>query len=384
MATSSGNKGKAKFLFIGGGVVAAVALVVFFQNYPPKPADATGTIGAADRYHATQITSADVNVTPDEITTWLQSDTFDKIVKDPQARALFTNEMTLKIMGDSNRRLVALGDAAQQSIQMAADAQTKMVAIAGDAAKVQVASDAAKVQVASDAAKVQVAGDAAKVQIAPLDSNAVRLADEAKKMVVLESQANVAADLADQAQQLIQVYNDARIRMVAGENAKVQIAAADARMVRFLDEAKKQMVAFEDQATQMAKFSLDARGKYLAAEAASVRMVAGEARGQKMAAADQALRMADESRNSIQAFADESRKSVQAYDAALKAAEGADGIRKVQTLSDGVSAMFANEAIKKAICNEAFCRAVANGAVQSAMVAQVRNVTALESGARPE
>jgi len=65
MATNSGNRGNAKIWFIGGGVVAAAALVIFLRNYPPQPADAAGTVGAAQRYSSTQITKDDVTVAPD-------------------------------------------------------------------------------------------------------------------------------------------------------------------------------------------------------------------------------------------------------------------------------------------------------------------------------
>jgi len=64
---------------------------MFFRNYPPQPADAAGTVGAAQRYSSTQITKDDVKVAPDALTTWLQSDTFDRIVRDPKAREIFTS-----------------------------------------------------------------------------------------------------------------------------------------------------------------------------------------------------------------------------------------------------------------------------------------------------
>ena len=99
-----------KWMFIGGGVVAAVALVIGFQNYPPQPKDATGTIGAAQRYHEPQITGADVQVGQDEITKWVQSDTFDRIVKDPQARKLFTDAAVQQKLTDQGRQYLAEGD----------------------------------------------------------------------------------------------------------------------------------------------------------------------------------------------------------------------------------------------------------------------------------
>src|SRR5262245_2545549 len=94
-----------KWVFIGVGVVAAAALVVLFQHYPPQPNDSAATIGAAQRYHSTQITGADVKVSQDELTTWIQSDTFDRIVKDPEARKLFTDAAVISMFNDAARQL---------------------------------------------------------------------------------------------------------------------------------------------------------------------------------------------------------------------------------------------------------------------------------------
>ena len=105
-----------KWMFIGGGVVAAVALVIGFQNYPPQPKDATGTIGAAQRYHEPQITGADVKVSQDELTTWIQSDTFDRIVKDPQARKLFTDAAVLQEFTNRGHLSLAPDTAADGSL----------------------------------------------------------------------------------------------------------------------------------------------------------------------------------------------------------------------------------------------------------------------------
>jgi hypothetical protein len=104
MAVQNSTK---KWIFIGVGVIAAAALVVFFQNYPPQPKDAAATIGAAQRYHSTQITAADVKVSQDELTTWIQSDTFDRIVKDPQARKLFTDAAVIAMFNDAARKMDA-------------------------------------------------------------------------------------------------------------------------------------------------------------------------------------------------------------------------------------------------------------------------------------
>ena len=100
MAVQTSSK---KWMFIGGGVIVAAGLVVFFQNYPPSQKDAEGTIGGAQRYHSTQITGTDVKVDETELTTWIQSDTFDRIVKDPQARKLFTDAAVMQLFLDNAR-----------------------------------------------------------------------------------------------------------------------------------------------------------------------------------------------------------------------------------------------------------------------------------------
>src|SRR5262245_56697643 len=110
MASNTGSRGNEKYFFIGGGVVAAIAMVVFLQHYPPKPADATGTIQGASRYHDTQITSDDVKGSPDALATWIQSDTFDKIVKDPEARKLFASGAVSQLFTNDAARQIAIGD----------------------------------------------------------------------------------------------------------------------------------------------------------------------------------------------------------------------------------------------------------------------------------
>jgi hypothetical protein len=170
-----------KWIFIGGGVLAAAALVVFLQNYPPQPKDASGTIGAAQRYHSTQITGADVQVDQNELTTWIQSETFDRIVKDPEARRLFTNDAVLRMFTDEAFRhtISAGGDAAKlggDSARLAGGDATKY---AGD----KVVHDAARIA-AGDAAKL--GGDAAKLggDAAKLGGNAAKLGGDATKLAL--------------------------------------------------------------------------------------------------------------------------------------------------------------------------------------------------------
>jgi hypothetical protein len=167
-----------KWMFIGGGVVAAVALVIGFQNYPPQPKDSTGTIGAAQRYHEPQITGADVKVSQDELTTWLQSDTFDRIVKDPEARRLFANEAVQRVLAADARNQIALaGDSRNRNqVNLAGDANNRL-SVADDARnQVKLAGDANnRLSVADDLRKQLSPSDFAMVQAA-LSNDLIRLA----------------------------------------------------------------------------------------------------------------------------------------------------------------------------------------------------------------
>lgn len=93
-----------KWLFIAGGVIVAAGVTVVLRNYPPPKKDVEGTIGSAQRYHATQITGDDVKVDETEVTTWVQSETFDRIVKDPVARKLFVNQSVQQLLINDSLR----------------------------------------------------------------------------------------------------------------------------------------------------------------------------------------------------------------------------------------------------------------------------------------
>ena len=112
MAAQSSSR---KWTIIGVGVVAAVAPLIGFQNYPRQPKDAAGAIGAAQRHHEPQIAGDDVKVSQDELTTWIQSETFDRIVKDPQARKLFADAAVQDRLVAAGRAALAIEDANNKS-----------------------------------------------------------------------------------------------------------------------------------------------------------------------------------------------------------------------------------------------------------------------------
>jgi len=74
---------------VAGLAVIVILAVVYFNGTRSVDQGAQGTIGAADRYRGAQ--PAGVNAKADPVQTFLQSDTFDKIVKDKNMRGILEN-----------------------------------------------------------------------------------------------------------------------------------------------------------------------------------------------------------------------------------------------------------------------------------------------------
>src|SRR5262245_52240755 len=84
---------------------AAIALVALrLAGYPPVDKGTEATIGAAQRYQAPQISSADVKTEDAELQAFLQSDLFQQLTNDPQAQQALRNEDFRKALADANVR----------------------------------------------------------------------------------------------------------------------------------------------------------------------------------------------------------------------------------------------------------------------------------------
>ena len=76
----------------GIAAAAAVLLAVFaVRGFPPVGYGTEGTVGAAKKYQAPQIAAKDVVLGDAVAQEFLQSEAFDQLIKDPQARSLLSN-----------------------------------------------------------------------------------------------------------------------------------------------------------------------------------------------------------------------------------------------------------------------------------------------------
>jgi hypothetical protein len=84
--------GMGKKVMWGLAAAAALTLIVMkFTGFPPMGDGTEGTVGAAKRYQAPQIGAGDVAVAPDEAQAFMQSDTFDRLIKDEDTRQMLAN-----------------------------------------------------------------------------------------------------------------------------------------------------------------------------------------------------------------------------------------------------------------------------------------------------
>ena len=79
-----------KAILAFAGVGAAAILVFIITGYPPTGSGSEGAIGAARRDQTAQVAAADVKVTDPAVQQFIQSDAFDKVMKDPQARSFMS------------------------------------------------------------------------------------------------------------------------------------------------------------------------------------------------------------------------------------------------------------------------------------------------------
>lgn len=106
-------------IILGLAVVGVVGLAVaHFTGIIPPKSGLEGTIGAAKRYQATQITDKDVVLADPQMQALLQSDLFHKVIATPEFKKLARNEEFWHLVTTADfRKIIALPnpDAARQT-----------------------------------------------------------------------------------------------------------------------------------------------------------------------------------------------------------------------------------------------------------------------------
>jgi hypothetical protein len=120
----SSKRGKTmakKVLWIVAAAAAAALIVMRFAGYPPVEKGTEATIGAAQRYQAPQISTADVKTDDAQLQVFLQSDLFRQLAADKAAQQALKNK-------DFQR---ALSDASVRAALASSDVRRDIVAMVG-------------------------------------------------------------------------------------------------------------------------------------------------------------------------------------------------------------------------------------------------------------
>src|SRR4030095_2953301 len=98
--TKRGETMAKKVLWIVAAAAAVALITMRFVGYPPVEKSPEATIGAAQRYQAPQISSADVKTQDAQLQTFLQSDLFRQLTTDKTARQALKNKDFQKALQD--------------------------------------------------------------------------------------------------------------------------------------------------------------------------------------------------------------------------------------------------------------------------------------------
>jgi len=132
-------------LWVGGAVaVLAVGVAMIAFDLPPKSENVVGTIAPAERYRAPQDSAEAVKLGDQTIAQLMQNDGFDKMIKDPQMKAL-SQDASIRALSEILARTPAAGRAillnivaSKAAVENAALARTMLANV--DASRIALAA----------------------------------------------------------------------------------------------------------------------------------------------------------------------------------------------------------------------------------------------------
>jgi hypothetical protein len=131
--TATGGLMRTKVLW---GLAAAAGIVLAalaYTGFPPESGGSEGAIGAAKRYQAGQIAASDVKLGDQAAQEFLQSDLFDKLMKDDATRKLLSDDNFRQMAGRTEFRNLLLAPELKGLLDTSALADGKVaLALAND------------------------------------------------------------------------------------------------------------------------------------------------------------------------------------------------------------------------------------------------------------
>ncbi|MGB6854620.1 MAG: hypothetical protein WBG49_18700 [Thermoanaerobaculia bacterium] len=154
-----------KLALIAAVLALAVGLIVFLGPDRVADDDAAGAIGAADRYREEQMTDEDVQLDNAEAQSWLQTETYDQVMTNPELLAIVTDEGLQAALGNDALRDALGNDALRDALgsdafRDALGSDAFLDALGSDAFRDALGSDAFRDALGSDAFRDALGSDA--------------------------------------------------------------------------------------------------------------------------------------------------------------------------------------------------------------------------------
>jgi hypothetical protein len=260
-----------KVLWAVAGLAVVIILgVVYFNGTRTVDQGAQGTIGGAERYRGVQ--PASVAVTEGDVQKFLQSDTFDRIIKDKNVRHLLSDPaLCAQLAGDNMESLIKKKRFAEAEVT--AIFQNKLLAEALDDAGAVAALGNVNIAAAFGDAEVAALSKAKAFQAAMEDADAAAFFAKKKVMAafadaalldaaVKGNKAKLSAD-ADLAAAMANAKFKAMVQdpafAAAARNAKFQAMVADPAFAEAIGRAKfRAMMADQSLAAAMGRAQFQA------------------------------------------------------------------------------------------------------------------------------
>ena len=118
---------KGRLMILSGAIIVVVAAIAWVGlSQKADNQDATGAIGAAKRHQEPQIGSGDVNLQNADLTAFMQTETFDRLMKDAELRNVVTSDAFLDLVADDTGAFARLIDDAD-AMGLLADADLQLL-----------------------------------------------------------------------------------------------------------------------------------------------------------------------------------------------------------------------------------------------------------------
>jgi hypothetical protein len=271
-------------LWIGIGVAAAAILIVGYSviDYPPGGANVAGTVAPAERYRAEQIKAEDVKLGDQAVAQLMQTEAFDRFVRDPKMLAL-AQDPAFQALARKTDALAAMVRNPEAFIALARpDVLNQADALKAEATRAEALRTEARAEaLKTDATRAEARAEALKAEAMRADARAEALKTEALKAEALKAEA-LKAEARAEALRAEALRADARAEARKTEALRAEALKAEAMRAEATKAEALKADARRAEALKAEAMKADARAEALKTEATKAEAMRADARAQAL------------------------------------------------------------------------------------------------------